>query len=63
MAGKFSYKAEGGLGCILTVGGSIKAGVVMKRSYNGHGQYTAGKRKASMSTRHVENYKIGWLVG
>ena len=45
MAGKFNYKVEEGLECVLTVGGSIKAGVVMKRSYNGHGQYTAGKRK------------------
>jgi len=43
--GKISYKAEKGLERVRTVGGSIEAGVVMKRSYDGHGQYMAGKRK------------------
>jgi hypothetical protein len=63
MAGKFSYKAEEGLECVRTVGGSIEAGVVMKRSYADTVNTWREKGKASMNTRHVENYKVGWLIG
>ena len=65
MMGKISYKAEEGLECVCTVGGSIEAGVVMKRSYDGHSQYMAGgKERRTRVPGMLRVIKlVGWLIG